>query len=162
STGRTEGLIHWLGQVPRDEKVIVFTQFRRVQCLLARRLSSEGWRCHLVHGGQTAADRDQQLAEFMNDGQVLIASDAGNQGHSWQWARIVINFDLPWNPMRIEQRIGRVYRLGQERDVQVVNVVTPGTVEEYVVYLLHRKLGMFEQVIGDLDDVLGMDGQRFQ
>jgi SNF2 family DNA or RNA helicase len=67
----------------------------------------------------------------------------------------VINFDLPWNPMRVEQRIGRVHRLGQTRDVHIYNLATKGTIEEHIVALLEEKIQMFELVIGELDLILG-------
>lgn len=161
-TGRMKVLGDWLAGVPGDEPIIVFTEFRRTQAWLARWLAACGVSCRLVHGGQDAAARAEAVEDVAGRGGVLISTDVGSEGHNWQWACTVVNFDLPWNPMRIEQRIGRVYRLGQTRDVMVANVVVPGTVEEYVVDLLHRKLGMFEQVIGDLDDVLGMDGRGWR
>ena len=77
---------------------------------------------------------------------MLISTEAGSEGRNLQFCRHIINYDLPWNPMRVEQRIGRVHRLGQEQDVHIVNLVTEGTIDAYVLYLLDRKLDMFHKV----------------
>ena len=72
-----------------------------------------------------------------------------------QFARTVVNFDLPWNPMQIEQRIGRVHRLGQQRDVFVFNMALKRSIEDRLLNVLDRKINMFEMVVGEIDDVLG-------
>ena len=78
-----------------------------------------------------------------------------------QFAHALCNFDLPWNPMRIEQRIGRLSRIGQTQDIQIFNLVTAGTVEEAVLHLLQAKLNLFELVIGEIDMILGnLDEER--
>jgi SNF2 family DNA or RNA helicase len=91
---------------------------------------------------------------FRRRAQVMIATEAGGEGINLQFCHHVINFDLPWNPMRVEQRIGRVHRLGQTEDVQIYNLCTLGTIEEHIVHLLHEKINMFELVIGELDDII--------
>jgi SNF2 family DNA or RNA helicase len=91
---------------------------------------------------------------FKRRAQVMIATEAGGEGINLQFCSNVINYDLPWNPMRVEQRIGRVHRLGQTRDVQIYNLSTRGTIEEYILHLLHEKINMFEMVIGSLDTIL--------
>lgn len=73
---------------------------------------------------------------------------------NFQFCSIIVNFDLPWNPMRLEQRIGRVHRLGQTRDVHIYNLVTENTIEEHIMFLLHKKINMFEEIIGELDAIL--------
>lgn len=87
-------------------------------------------------------------------GGILVSTQAGGEGHNLQFCRRIINYDLPWNPMRIEQRIGRVHRLGQEQDVEITNLVTEKTIDAYVLYLLDKKLGMFQKVIGEVDAIL--------
>jgi SNF2 family DNA or RNA helicase len=91
---------------------------------------------------------------FQNHAQVFIATEAGGEGINLQFCNHIINFDLPWNPMRLEQRIGRVHRLGQEKDVMVYNFATKGTVEEHILKLLYEKIHLFERVIGELDEIL--------
>ena len=86
--------------------------------------------------------------------QVMIATEAGGEGINLQFCHHMINFDLPWNPMRVEQRIGRVHRLGQQHDVHIFNLSTTGTIEEHILHLLHEKINMFEMVIGGLDVIL--------
>src|SRR6185369_5632919 len=86
---------------------------------------------------------------------VLVSTEAGGEGRNLQFARIVINYDLPWNPMRVEQRIGRVHRLGQEHPVQVIHLVAGGTIEAYVLEILDRKIRMFELVVGEMEEILG-------
>ncbi|MNI56958.1 RNA polymerase-associated protein RapA [compost metagenome] len=88
----------------------------------------------------------------------MIATEAGGEGINLQFCHHMINFDLPWNPMRVEQRIGRVHRLGQENDVVIYNLSTEGTIEEHILHLLHEKINMFEMVIGGLDVIL----ERFE
>ncbi|MBR2570411.1 MAG: SWF/SNF helicase family protein, partial [Paenibacillus sp.] len=89
---------------------------------------------------------------------VMIATEAGGEGINLQFCHHMINFDLPWNPMRVEQRIGRVHRLGQSQDVKIYNLSTRGTIEEHILNLLHEKINMFESVIGRLDMIL----ERFE
>lgn len=86
--------------------------------------------------------------------QAMIATEAGGEGINLQFCHHMINFDLPWNPMRVEQRIGRVHRLGQQNDVNIFNLSTTGTIEEHILSLLHEKINMFEMVIGGLDVIL--------
>lgn len=162
-TAKMAALAGWLER-HMDGKAIVFTEFRETQNRLARWLHRQGCPCFLFHGGLSRDQRRDVSERFARarEPAVLISTDAGSEGHNWQFANTVINFDLPWNPMRVQQRIGRVDRLGQVREVRVVNLVSRGTFEEYVMDLLHRKLGMFQQVIGDLDDVLGDDGVSFR
>jgi SNF2 family DNA or RNA helicase len=91
---------------------------------------------------------------FQKHAQVLIATEAGGEGINLQFCHHIINFDLPWNPMRLEQRIGRIHRLGQEKDVMIYNFAIKDTVEEHILKLLYEKIHLFEKVIGELDDIL--------
>ena len=86
---------------------------------------------------------------------MLVSTEAGGEGRNLQFCRIVINYDLPWNPMRVEQRIGRVHRLGQEHPVRVINLAARGTIESYVLEILDRKIRMFELVVGEMEEILG-------
>jgi superfamily II DNA/RNA helicase len=90
-----------------------------------------------------------------------LCTEAGSEGHNLQFAHAVCNFDLPWNPMKIEQRIGRLSRIGQTRDVHVFNLVAADTAEAAVLHLLEAKLNLFELVIGEIDMILGnLDEER--
>ncbi|HEY8425141.1 MAG TPA: SNF2-related protein, partial [Limnochordales bacterium] len=138
-----------------DEHVLVFTEYVATQRALADRLAELGRPVVLFHGGLSAMQRDWARAVFESQAPIMVSTDAGAEGINLQFCRHLINVDLPWNPMRIEQRIGRLHRLGQRRDVHVWNLVAAGTIEEYVVYLLHRKLDLFRRFVGPLDAVVG-------
>jgi superfamily II DNA/RNA helicase len=86
---------------------------------------------------------------------VLVSTESGAEGRNLQFCHQLINYDLPWNPMRVEQRIGRLHRLGQEQDVTIFNLSCNETIEAHVIDLLARKIRMFELVIGELDLILG-------
>jgi len=86
---------------------------------------------------------------------VLLSTEAAGEGRNLQFCRMMLNFDLPWNPQRIEQRIGRIHRVGQTRPVEIFNLSAEGTVEDYILEILDRKLNMFELVIGEMDMILG-------
>src|SRR5690606_2522640 len=89
-----------------------------------------------------------------NHAQVLIATEAGGEGINLQFCQHVVNYDLPWNPMRIEQRIGRIHRIGQEKDVHIYNFTIENTIEEHILKLLYEKIQLFETTIGKLDEIL--------
>ncbi|EXX84910.1 ATP-dependent helicase [Paenibacillus darwinianus] len=137
-----------------DEKVIVFTEYRASQEYLLQFFKQHGIHAVPYRGGMNRGKKDWMMDLFRGRAQVLIATEAGGEGINLQFCHQMINFDLPWNPMRVEQRIGRVHRLGQEHDVRIYNLCTLGTIEEHIVHLLHEKINLFELVIGDLDDIM--------
>ncbi len=144
-----------------DEKVLVFTQYLRTLEYLRRELEAEGVRVAAYHGGLSPSAKDEAVRAFRGDRQVFLSTEAGGEGRNLQFARTLVNYDLPWNPLRIEQRIGRVHRLGQEKEVHVVNLWAEDTVEAYLIELLDRKIHMFELVVGELDLILGdLDARR--
>jgi len=151
---KAEGLVDLLREQAGD-KVIVFTQFRRTLEFLDNRIRAEGIGTAVFHGSLSPGDKDRAIQAFRGDTPVLLSTEAGGEGRNLQFCRNVVNYDLPWNPMRIEQRIGRVHRLGQTRDTRIWNFSTRDTVEDYVLAILHRKIQMFELVIGEMDMVLG-------
>lgn len=138
-----------------DDKVIIFTEYRATQDFILYMLQQHGIRAVIFRGGFKKSKKDWMTELFKNRFQVLVATEAGGEGINLQFCSHVINFDLPWNPMRVEQRIGRVHRLGQTRDVNIYNLATYGTIEEHIVSLLEEKIQMFEMVIGELDLILG-------
>jgi SNF2 family DNA or RNA helicase len=143
-----------------DEKVLVFTQYLRTLEYLHGALEADGIAVAMYHGALSPRSKDEAVRSFRGPARVFLSTEAGGEGRNLQFARTVVNYDLPWNPLRIEQRIGRVHRLGQSREVHVVNVWATDTVEEYLMELLDRKIHMFELVVGELDLILGDLGAR--
>ncbi|MBO8142707.1 MAG: DEAD/DEAH box helicase [Firmicutes bacterium] len=139
------------------EPAVVFTEFRASQTALARELGSLGVPVSVFHGRLNREERRNAVERFRREGGVLISTDAGSEGQNLQFCRSVVNYDLPWNPMRVEQRIGRVHRLGQAQDVLITIFVSGGTVDAHVYRLLCEKLRLFQQVIGDLDVILAQE-----
>jgi superfamily II DNA or RNA helicase len=137
------------------EKCIVFTQFRSTQESIVQALRAIGTEPAVFHGELGWREKEEALDRFRTAAPVLVSTEAGGEGRNLQYCRIVINYDLPWNPMRVEQRIGRVHRLGQEHPVRVVNLVARGTIEAYVLEILDRKIRMFELVVGEIEEILG-------
>ena len=137
------------------EKLIVFTHFRATLELLADLLRGMGVEFVIYHGGLSRAEKDAAIQRFEQSAQVLRSTEAAGEGRNLQFCRTMLNFDLPWNPQRIEQRVGRIHRVGQTRPVEIFNFSAEGTVEDYILQILDRKLNMFELVIGEMDMVLG-------
>ncbi|TGA96407.1 DEAD/DEAH box helicase [Sporolactobacillus shoreae] len=137
-----------------NDKVIVFTEYRATQLYLQWFFKQHGITSVPFSGGFRRGKKDWMRTLFQNQAQVLIATEAGGEGINLQFASHLINYDLPWNPMRIEQRIGRIHRLGQKKDVHIYNLAIRGTVESHILNLLYNKIHLFEQVIGELDEIL--------
>ncbi|HLR41582.1 MAG TPA: SNF2-related protein [Virgibacillus sp.] len=137
-----------------DEKVIIFTEYRASQHYLQWYLHQHGIVSVPFRGGFKKGKKDWMRQLFKNHVQVLIATEAGGEGINLQFCNHLINYDLPWNPMRLEQRIGRIHRYGQEKDVQIYNFAVRETIEAHIMTLLYEKINLFEQVIGQLDDIL--------
>lgn len=137
-----------------NDKVIIFTEYRATQNYLQKYLGDHGITSVPFRGGFKRSKKDWMTELFQNRAQVLIATEAAGEGINLQFCNQVINYDLPWNPMRIEQRIGRVHRLGQKRDVFIYNLSTTGTIEEHILNLLYEKIDLFEMVIGELEDIV--------
>jgi superfamily II DNA or RNA helicase len=141
------------------EKAVVFTESRRTQAYLHALLSAQGFegRISLLNGDAGTPEQRQALVEeFRSRTQVLISTEAGAEGLNLQFCNLVVNYDLPWNPQRIEQRIGRCHRYGQERDVLVLNFLNRKNAADARLYeLLEAKLSLFDGVFGASDEVLG-------
>jgi ERCC4-related helicase len=140
-----------------NEKVLIFTEFRETQSYLAQRIEGRGWHVNVFHGQQKPLDKDRSVERFRDEAgpQVLICTEAGGEGRNFQFCHLLVNYDLPWNPMRVEQRIGRVDRIGQTEIVQVFNLWVKGTIEERVLNVLERRINVFEDTVGGLDPILG-------
>jgi SNF2 family DNA or RNA helicase len=139
----------------RDEKVIIFTHFRTALELLADRLRGMGIHLALYHGQMSIAEKNEAIRHFEHAAPVLLSTEAAGEGRNLQFCRTMVNFDLPWNPQRIEQRVGRIHRVGQTRPVEIFNLSAGGTVEDHILGILDRKLNMFELVIGEMGMILG-------
>lgn len=137
-----------------NDKVIIFTEYRASQAYLQWYLHTKGITSVLFNGKFKKNKRDWMKHLFKEQAQVLIATESGGEGINLQFCHHVINYDLPWNPMKLEQRIGRVHRLGQEHDVHIYNLAIRDTIEEHILDLLYDKIDVFEQVVGELDDIL--------
>lgn len=138
------------------EKTIIFVEFLDTMKKLKMELEAQGLSVELFHGGLAGTQaRRHAIESFRQSKDVLISTQAGGEGLNLQFCRQVINYDLPWNPMRVEQRIGRVHRLGQEHEVFVFNLSVTDTIEARILELLANKIRMFELVIGELDMILG-------
>jgi SNF2 family DNA or RNA helicase len=137
------------------EKIVIFTQFRATLEFVARSLRAKGIRTTVFHGALTLREKEEAIAQFRDRSRILVSTEAGGEGRNLQFCHFLVNYDLPWNPMRIEQRIGRLHRLGQTHDVHVFNFTARNTVESYVLEIVHEKINLFRSVIGDLDMVLG-------
>ncbi|ALC81598.1 MULTISPECIES: DEAD/DEAH box helicase [Bacillus] len=146
-----------------NDKVVIFTEYRASQIYLQWFLQQNGISSVPFRGGFKRGKKDWMKELFRNKVQVLIATEAGGEGINLQFCSSIINYDLPWNPMRLEQRIGRIHRFGQTRDVQIYNMATKNTIEEHILKLLYEKIHLFEKVVGELDDILArLDSNSFE
>ena len=107
------------------------------------------------YGAMNNQKKDEAISLFKEDVDILVSTEIGGEGRNLQFCHQMINYDLPWNPMKIEQRIGRIHRIGQEKEVMIYNFCAEGSVEEYILEILDKKINMFEMVIGEIDMILG-------
>lgn len=145
------------------EKVVIFAYYRPTIAYLMRRLCADGLSVAVIHGGIDHEHRWAELDRFKDPGgpRVLLSSEVGSEGIDLQFCRIVVNYDLPWNPMRVEQRIGRIDRVGQKAKVlSIVNFKVRDTIEERLYDRLHSKLLRFANSLGDLEAIIGEEVQR--
>ncbi len=137
------------------EKKLLFVHYRETLDHLAGLLAREGIGFGRFEGSLSGPEKDTAIADFRDRVPVLLCTESGGEGRNIQFCSTLINFDLPWNPMTIEQRIGRIDRIGQQRAVFVFNLVTGGTIEEEILRLLDEKISMFELVVGEIGAILG-------
>lgn len=132
----------------RTQKVIIFTEFVATQTYLQELLVNRGYTVMILNGGMSIDERNAAMQEFKTSTSIFISTDAGGEGLNLQFANIIINYDLPWNPMKIEQRCGRVDRIGQRRDVHIYNFIVGETVENRVREVLEEKLSVILKEMG--------------
>lgn len=136
-----------LGEEP-DQKIIIFTEFVATQSYLQKLLTSKGYTVSILNGSMSIDERNDALREFREKTSIFISTDAGGEGLNLQFSNIIINYDLPWNPMKIEQRCGRADRIGQKRDVHIYNFIITDTVENRVREVLEEKLSVILKEMG--------------
>jgi len=148
-----EDLVDRLLKTAGGEKVLIFSQFLGTIEMIRERLA----RKHLVqvfHGHMSRDEKDKAHHAFRGPVQVLVSSEAGGEGRNFQFCHNIVNYDLPWNPMKIEQRIGRVDRVGQTEDVEIFNFAARGTLDERILDVLQYRIKLFTQTVGALDPIL--------
>jgi len=146
-----------------EEKVIIFAYYRPTLAYLRHRLEADGVNLTMIHGGVQSEQRWVELDRFRDPQgpRVLLSSEVGSEGIDLQFCRVIANYDLPWNPMRVEQRIGRIDRVGQRANrLSIVNFKVKNTIEERVYDRLHSKLERFANSLGDLEAIIGKEVQQ--
>jgi len=146
-----------------DEKVVVFSQWERMTRLVAAELEKLNVGYEYLHGGVPSVKRKSLIDNFRenNTKKVFLSTDAGGIGLNLQSASVIINLDLPWNPAVLEQRVGRVHRLGQQKKVRVLNFVSKGTIEERILNIIGLKKSLFAGVLDRGDDRIVLDDKKF-
>jgi hypothetical protein len=161
---KADELVQVLSDVLEDDaaKVVVFSQWLRMHELVARRLDARAWSHVLFSGDVPGPKRKDLIHRFREDPKcrLFLATDAGGVGLNLQHASVVVNLDQPWNPAVLEQRIGRVHRLGQHRPVRVIHFISKGTIEEGMLGLLAFKKSVFAGVLDGGQNEVFMGGTR--
>ena len=152
-----------LNENDNNVKILIFTEFIETQRYIIESLTQLGYSTSFINGKLSLAEKIHQKKQFMDDTQIMISTDAGGEGINLQFCHVVINYDLPWNPMKIEQRIGRIDRIGQSHDVIVINFLLAGTVEEHVREIIESKLALIKEQFGEdkLHDILSTLDEEF-
>lgn len=148
-----------------DEKLLIFTEFKDTLTALERRIRDWGFPCAVIHGQMNLQTRIDEERRFRDETQVMVATDAAGEGINLQFCRLMINYDLPWNPNRLEQRMGRIHRYGQTRDCYIYNVIYTDTREGDVLSRILDKLERMRERLGDtIYDVIGtlLEGVRLE
>jgi superfamily II DNA/RNA helicase len=154
---KLDHLTRYLADAP--DRVIVFSEHLPTLNLLKHRVQDIGRPAITFTGSLSRAERGQQLARFRAEPEgVFLTTRVGSEGLNLQFCSRIVNYELPWNPLVVERRIGRVLRIGQEREVHILNLAAQGTIEMHVLRLLDRKIGLFELDVGGLDLTLGEFG----
>lgn len=140
-----------------QEKIVVFSYFRETLAYLAERLQQDGFSHQILVGGM--AENKQDVIERFHDNpdiRILLSSEVASEGVDLQFCRMLVNYDLPWNPMRVEQRIGRLDRLGQLADsILILNLCYADTIDERILVRLYERLNLFERALGSMEAIIG-------
>jgi len=135
--------------------VVIFSQFLETQAGIAEQLRQSSVPVFVINGSTPVAERQPTTEEFRRNGGALLLTHSGTEGRNLQFCHQLVNFDLPWNPMEIEQRIGRLHRYGQQHPVRIYNFTQEGTLQQHLLDVLQEKLNLFELVVGETGLVLG-------
>jgi hypothetical protein len=152
-----------LKEIVPNEKIIIFAYYRPTLAYLRRRLTLDHVETAVIHGGIPIEQRWDEIDRFREPAgpRVLLSSEVGSEGIDLQFCRVLVNYDLPWNPMRVEQRIGRIDRVGQQaKKLSIINFKVSDTIEERLYERLHVKLQRFANSLGDLESVIGKEVQK--
>ncbi|WP_371805065.1 DEAD/DEAH box helicase [Candidatus Lokiarchaeum ossiferum] len=142
------------------EKFIIFTQFKKTLFYLQDLIEKEGIKVAPFHGDLTESQKMASVSSFRHDIPILLSTEIGGEGRNFQFCHIIVNYDLPWNPMRLEQRIGRLDRFGQTKDILIFNFYIKDTVESSIITAISERIHLFEESIGALEPILGsLEGQ---
>ena len=147
-----------------EEKIIVFSFFRNTVAYICKRLNDEKINTIYIMGGMSGDEKNQQIKNFQNEAiNVLVSSEVGAEGIDLQFAKYEINYDLPWNPMRLEQRIGRIDRIGQKSPkIFILNAFCKNTIEDRILERLYERIDVFKNTLGDIEEILGKEIQDLQ
>lgn len=160
-------LINQLYKTNKHEKILVFTQFVDTLFHLRKLLENQNrdFYVEVFYGGLTKQEKTDVVERFRSTEKfsILLSTEIGGEGRNFQFCRILINFDLPWNPMKLEQRIGRLDRIGQKsREIYIYNFFLEGTVEADIIFALNKRINLFEQSIGVLEPIIGKIEKDFK
>ena len=153
-------LIHKIYQQNPHEKLLIFTQFVDTLFYLKDLLEQqqEEYEIEIFYGGIDKEEKDQAVERFRSSKglSILLSTEIGGEGRNFQFARVLVNYDLPWNPMKLEQRIGRLDRIGQSsKEIYIYNFFLEGTVETDIMFALDKRIHLFEESIGQLEPIIG-------
>ena len=143
------------------QKTLVFINYSATMSYLSKYLDKHNISHTCFRGSMTLKAKDAAIEDFRDSVPVMLASETGGEGRNLQFANTIVNYDLPWNPMKIEQRIGRLHRIGQTQDVFIFNLAIANSIEAYILKILHDKINMFELVVGEIETILGNMGDEF-
>ena len=137
-----------------NKKTLIFTSFLDTQEEIVRALEKEKLNVEKFNGSMGSSEKNDAIRRFKTKSDILVCTEAGSEGRNLQFCHNLINYDLPWNPMKVEQRIGRIHRIGQEHNVNICNLIIKDSIEDYILEKLYNKLDLFKCAIGEMDAIL--------
>ena len=144
-----------------SQKTLVFINYKTTMSYISKYLDNLNISHVCFRGEMSLKAKDAAIDRFRESVPVMLATQTGGEGRNLQFANTIVNYDLPWNPMKIEQRIGRLHRIGQTSDVFIFNLAIANSIESYILQILHDKINMFELVVGEIETILGNMGDEF-